>query len=134
MPFQTTPDKLSPRAFGVSLTKVIFVFRRDFLNLSHPTLSPIPYTVDINEVEEIVKRDDKCTFKNLSTAGNHTIEPDGRILPVLIQKRKIGHQATSLGMTNSENFHGSNESESDVVEYCVYGTLLVTCLIILLLW
>ena len=116
---QTYPDNLPPRAFGVFSTNFIFVFGREILNLSHPTLSPIPVTAYINEDEDIFKRDDKCR---------------GRILPVLMQKRKIGHQATSLGMTNSENHNFPESNESDVVEYCVYGTLLVTCLIILLLW
>ena len=96
-----------------------------FLNLLHPTLSP----ADINEVEDMSKRDDKCTFKNLSTVENHTM---ARLLPVI--KRRKGHQSTSFGMPNSDYFHDSNESESDVVEYFVYGTLLVSCLTILLLW
>jgi len=109
------------KSYWVYSAKVIFVFGREILNLSHPTLSPVPNTVDINDVEVIGKRDEKCT----------TIP--GRILPAIKRIRK-GHQSTSLGMTNSDNFYESNESESDVVEYFIYGTLLVTCLIILLLW
>ena len=137
---QVRMRQLTTKSYWVFSTKVIFVFEREFLNLSHPILSPLPDTVDINQVEDIGKRDDKCTFENLSTAGNHTIGtdhriPGDRILPlVVMKKRREGHQSTSFGMTNSDNFHESNESETDVVEYCVYGTLLVTCLIVLLLW
>ena len=130
----------------------------------------------VNDVEEINKLVDKCTFNNLSTAGkkpNHnsiqlstTVPtnftdptdsaflpplpagrpgkeqpaglPGGKVLPVLEVKRRVGYHSTPRGgrkkKSERNNSYDTNESKSDVVEYCVYGTLLATCLIILLLW
>lgn len=124
----------------------------DFFILSHPILIPFPETVADNKVDEIHEELlDKCTSNNPKNSNNNdqmkiilpTFSPTslptvtiGRILPVLMEKRRIGNPSTPVRRRNSKkmNNHDSHESESDVMEYCVYGTLLVTCLIILLLW
>ena len=109
-----------------------------FFILSHPILIPFPETVAVNEVDEIHEELlDKCTSNNPKNPNNNSTLP-GRVLPVLIEKIPRGNPSTPLGRRkkNSKriNYHEANESKSDVMEYWVYGTLLVTCLIILVLW
>ena len=104
-----------------------------FFILSHPILIPFPETVAVNEVDEIHEELlDKCT-------SNWIVPTEGgRVLPALIEKIPRGNPSTPLGRRKKNSkkmiYHNSNESKSDVMEYCVYGTLLVTCLIILVLW
>ena len=123
-----------------------------FFILSHPILIPFPETVAVNEVDEIHEELlDKCISNIAKNPNNNdqmkmivpTISPDnrtipGRVLPVIIQKRPRGNPSTPLGRRKKNSkkmiYHDSNESKSDVMENCVYGTLLVTCLIILVLW
>ena len=115
-----------------------------FFILSHPILIPFPETVAVNEIDEIHEELlDKCTSNNPKNPNNNDqmkiISPDdGRVLPAIIEKIPRGNPSTPLGRRKKNSkkmiYHDSNESKSDVMEYCVYGTLLVTCLIILVLW
>ena len=116
---------------------------KGFLNLSHPIFIPFPETVEANEVNQIHEQLlDECISNNPINPNNSDqmkISPDeGRVLPVLMEKKPRGNPSTPVGRrkknSNKVDYHDSNESKSNITDYCVFGTLLFTCLIILLLW
>ena len=131
--------------FDYSVGDFKYPSRRQYFWGTHPFRSPLPYEVEVNE--RIQKLIDKCTNNNQPTVGagtfpnpiriNSTLDGDElRILPVFNEKRRIGNRLTPLGpeMKSKDHPHDTNKSESNVFVYCVYGTLLMSSSIILVLW
>lgn len=110
-------------------------------------LSPLPPTVrhlnksDIKDITEAQIKE--CTdFPNPLSIQDCDLEPAygvtpcSRFLPVLNDRKrlrpiKVGGKNKNSGKSDD---HDSNESEPKVFVYCVYGTLLMSTSIILVLW